>query len=215
VNWDLIIEAAGIFASVVVAASIAIRSIKWLRIVNLAGSVLFAVYGVLIFSVPIMIINVFTIIVNIYYLVPLISQRPVSYDVLFTDVANDEYIRYFLRFHADDIKHFFPSFDPDPDSGTIAGVECCFTLRETLPVAFVAFRRGEGEVAILLDYAIPAYRDLKNGVFFCESVCYRIAEPGTVFTARGEVPAHCAYLRKLGFEEAGSDGSVLLFRKVI
>jgi hypothetical protein len=215
VNWDLVFEAAGIFASVVISASIAIPGIKWLRIVNLAGSVLFVVYGVFIGSPLVIILNLFTAGANIYYLALLRLNGRIAYDVLFTDTVKDEYIRHFLFFYGDDIKRFFPSFDPDPDKGAIAGAECCFILRQTLPVALVAFRREGEEINILLDYAIPAYRDLQNGKFFFETVCYRIASPGTVFNARGEDPAHCAYLRKVGFEEAGSDDGARLFRRVI
>ncbi|MDR2370909.1 MAG: hypothetical protein LBD71_05475 [Treponema sp.] len=211
----IVIEAVGIFASIVISASIAIHNIKWLRIVNLAGSVLFAVYGVFIGSLPVVILNLFTIGVNIYYLILLRLNGRAAYDVLFMDIAKDEYIRYFLLFYGDDINRFFPSFDPNPDTGTVAGAECCFILRQTLPVALVVFRREGEEINILLDYAIPAYRDLKNGRFFFESVCYRIAPPGTVFTAKGENPVHCAYLRKVGFEETGSEGGARLFRQVI
>jgi hypothetical protein len=209
------IEYLGVIASVVFALSIAMKDIKWLRIVNLIGSLLLIVYGIIDGSLTVLILNIFTAAVNIYYLITLNKNRhkPVSYDVMFIE-ASDQYLQRFLLFYGDDISRFFPSFDPD--KGFITGAECCFTLRETLPVSLVVFRREtNGEVTILLDYAIPSYRDLKNAKFFFETVSYRIASPGTVFNAHGEVPAHSAYLRQIGFEQIGDDGGIGIFRKVI
>ena len=72
-----------------------------------------------------------------------------------------------------------------------------------------------GELSIVLDYAIPAHRDVKNGKFFFETAVSRIAEPGSVFTALSEVPAHGAYLRKLGFKETKQDEKGTWFRKEV
>jgi hypothetical protein len=215
-NWSLFIEWFGIFASVLVAVSITMRNIKWLRILNLTGSIAFAVYGICIYSWPVMLLNVFTVGANIYYLLKLgkDSRKPETFDILFVDPAADEYARRFVLFHRENISRFFPSFDPNPETGTLAGAECCFILRETLPVSLVAFRRGPGEeIAILLDYAIPAYRDFKNAQFFFETVSSRIAAPGTVFNAVGEVPAHVRYLRRIGFSETGKTDRAVLFQK--
>jgi hypothetical protein len=193
------------------------RTIKRLRIVNLTGSLLFLVYGFFNESLTVMVLSILTIAVNIYYLFiqGKKDHKPVTYDVMFIDAA-DQYLQRFLLFYGDDITRFFPLFDPDPDKGSIAGAECCFTLRETLPVSLVAFRREtNGELTILLDYAIPSYRDYKNAKFFFETVAYRIASPGTIFNARGEVPVHSAYLKQIGFEQIGNDGGIGIFRKVI
>jgi hypothetical protein len=122
---------------------------------------------------------------------------------------------YFFKAHGEDIRRFFPSLDTDPKNGPLAGCECCFILRETLPVSVVAFRWEKGEIEILLDYAIPSYRDFKNAEFFFRQVSTLIAIPGTALNARGEVPAHTAYLRRMGFEEIGKEGAAVLFRKIL
>jgi hypothetical protein len=208
----------GLAASILVAVSISMRNIKWLRIINLAGSLLFVLYGYWIESLPVVLLNVFTAGVNIYYFFKLrTAMRSDYFDIMFTDVSTDEYVIHFLAFYGDDIIRFFPSFDPDPEIGTLAGTECCFILRKTLPVSLVAFRRELGdEIAILLDYAIPEYRDLKNARFFFNTAAERIASPGMYFSAAGEVPAHISYLRRLGFEEVGqrADNAVLFQKKV-
>jgi hypothetical protein len=217
-NWSLFIEWFGVFASILVAVSITMKNIKWLRIMNLIGSFAFAAYGICIRSLPVILLNTFTVGANIYYLLKLRkdARRPETFDILFVDPVSDDYVRRFVLFHREDISRFFPSFDSNPETGTLAGTECCFILRETLPVSLVAFRRGPGEeISILLDYAIPAYRDFKNAKFFFETVSSRIAVPGAVFCAAGEVPAHRNYLRHMGFVETGRTDRAVLFQKGI
>jgi hypothetical protein len=213
-NWPVFFEFYGLFAALLIAGSFVFRKQKWLRGVNLAGSVLFVIYGVYIQSPPLVLLYVFTTGINVYYL---ISRRfgPVKFDILRISVAQDEFAAFFLKAHGDDIRRFFPSLDIDPKDGPLAGCECCFILRETLPVSVVAFRWERGEIQILLDYAIPLYRDLRNAQFFFRQISTMIAVPGTVLNARGEVPAHAAYLRRIGFEEIGKEGDVVLFRKAL
>jgi hypothetical protein len=213
-NWPVFFEFYGLFAALVIAGSFAFRNQKWLRVVNLAGSVLFAVYGVYITSYPLVLLYVFTAGINIYYLISH-RFRPVKFDLLRISVAQDEFAAFFFKAHGDDIRSFFPTLDLDPKNGPLAKCECCFILRNTLPVSVVAFQWERGEIQILLDYAIPLYRDFKNAQFFFRQISTMIAVPGTVLNARGEVPAHTAYLRHMGFEEIGKEGDTVLFRKVL
>ena len=210
------IEWFGTASSVVVAVSLTMKNIKRLRILNLVGALAFAAYGLLISSWPVFGLNAFIVLVDLYFLYAMAREaaKPETFDVWFVDPRSDDYARRFLSFHLDEILKFFPSFDSDPDTGSLRGAEACFILRGTLPVSFVAFRReGERGVSVILDYAIPAYRDMKNARFFFESAASRIASEGTVFTASAEAGAHAAYLRKLGFREIGRSGNELLFRK--
>jgi hypothetical protein len=212
-----VFEGIGIGASLLISISLCMKNIKSLRIVNLVGSAVFLFYGIIIGSPAVIILNGFSCMVNSYYLFGMKSMaRSDLFDVLFPESSQDDMLGRFVRFHEDDILRFFPSFDSDPVKGTLAGAECCFILRETLPVSLVAYRAGkDNEVAILLDYVIPAYRDLKNAKFFFSNVVNRIASPGTVFLAVGEVPPHCAYLKRMGFTETGKDGKILHFSRAI
>ena len=211
-------EIIGIIGTLLVSASLCMKHIKGLRIVNLAGSVIFIIYGIFINSPSILLLNGFSIIVNSYYLLQIKyeTHRTDLFDVFFVDSLENDVLQRFVRFHGDDMCRFNPSFDPNLQTGTLAGSECCFILRETLPVSLVAYKRGEDEeITILMDYVIPAYRDFKNAQFFFTNVVNRIASPGSVFLARGEVKAHISYLKRIGFIETGKEGRIIYFRKAI
>ena len=211
-------EIIGIAATLLVSASLCMKHIKALRIVNLTGSLIFIVYGFFINSLPILLLNSFAIIVNVYYLLQMKNEKTRSglFDVLFVDSVENDILQRFVRFHGDDMRRFNPSFDPDLKTGTLIGAECCFILRETLPVSLVAFKRGEDdEITILLDYVIPVFRDYKTARFFFSNVINRIAVPGSVFIAKGEVKAHTSYLKRMGFVETGREGATVYFRKAV
>lgn len=61
-------EIIGYLASVLVAVSITIKGGIYFRILNLAGSVCFFVYGLLIKSVPVILINVYGAGINVFYI---------------------------------------------------------------------------------------------------------------------------------------------------
>ncbi|MDR0390200.1 MAG: YgjV family protein [Spirochaetaceae bacterium] len=215
-NMRVFLEWFGIAASLLVALSLTMQNIKRLRIFNLIGSIAFALYGIGIHSASVVILNIFTIAVNIYYLIRLshADKRSGIFEVSRVDPVTDVYVRRFINFHLQDICRFFPSFNPDLETGTLAGADCYFILRETLPVSLIAFRRGpDSETAILLDYAVPAFRDNENAKFFFESAIKELASDGDVFVARAEVPAHRAYLKRLGFEEVENTDNGVLFTK--
>ena len=62
-------EIVGLAASALVCASLCMTRIKNLRIINLIGSIVFIVYGVLIVSPSIIILNSFSSVVNVIHLV--------------------------------------------------------------------------------------------------------------------------------------------------
>ena len=212
----IIYEIIGLIGSFMIALSMTMRHIKTLRILNLAGCLAFGLYGILIHSLSVTLLNLFTAGVNVYFLISLYLEKGSSefFETLFKDPKTDEYIKRFIRFYEKDIKRFFPSFDSSPETGTLAGTECFFILRRTVPVSLVAFKRGaDNEITVVFDYAVQAYRDFKNGKFFWDSFVKQIAKPGTVFSATGEVPYHSSYLRKLGFKEIFDDEQGKHFRK--
>ena len=209
------IELVGILASIFIAASLTMKNIKWLRVINTIGAVCFVVYGYVIQSISVALMNTFIIGINIYFLVKLYhaQSKQDHFDVSMVNPAEDVYVRRFISFHLNDIKRFFPSFDPDLSTGTLAGAQCCFILRETLPVSLLAFRTGpQDEIIILLDYVIPSYRDYQSAKFFFETGS-RIIKPGNVFTATAEVPAHASYLKRMGFKEMGKGEKGVVFQR--
>ena len=63
-----IFELIGYSASILVATSLTMRSLLKLRLINLVGSLLFVVYGLLIGAWPVVVLNGFTMLTNLYYL---------------------------------------------------------------------------------------------------------------------------------------------------
>ena len=62
------IEILGYFASIMVAISFLMKSVRKLRFINIIGAICFVVYSVAIKAYPVALINLFTICVNTYYL---------------------------------------------------------------------------------------------------------------------------------------------------
>lgn len=63
------VELLGYIASILVAISFVMKSIKKLRLFNIVGATLFVVYSVIIQAWPVAFINLFSIGINIYRLV--------------------------------------------------------------------------------------------------------------------------------------------------
>lgn len=62
------VETIGYVAMVLVGLSIMMNNIKLLRILNMAGAVAFVLYGGLIGSLPVVLLNSFLTLVNFFYL---------------------------------------------------------------------------------------------------------------------------------------------------
>jgi len=65
----------GYIASVLVAVSITIKGGIYFRVLNLAGSVCFLVYGIILKSVPVMIINAYSIGINFFHIIKLLREK--------------------------------------------------------------------------------------------------------------------------------------------
>ena len=62
------VEILGYIASVLIAISITMESVVKLRIINFVGAILLGTYGIFIMSMPIILVNYFIAVTNIYYL---------------------------------------------------------------------------------------------------------------------------------------------------
>ncbi len=198
-------EIIGYVASALVVVSITQKSILKLRIVGLAGSFSFLAYGLLIGAIPIVLVNVAAAAIHIYFLRKLVWHKREVFTVLHVR-AQSRYLQNFLDFYNDDItSRYSPGFlyEPDPDQIT------AFILRDVVPAGlFIGRRHSDGSVEVIVDYAIPQYRDFKMGPFlyssesalFSDNVCTRLwANVGS------EVQAD--YLTKVGFTPDTSDKS--------
>ncbi|UTV29250.1 hypothetical protein [Photobacterium atrarenae] len=69
------IELLGYASSVMVALSLMMKDIVWLRVFNLIGCILFTTYGFFIDAMPVVVTNSFIACVNVYYLAKMAKGR--------------------------------------------------------------------------------------------------------------------------------------------
>ena len=190
-----LLEWVGYLASVLVLISMLMNSFLKLRIVNL-------VYGFLIGSLPVGLLNMFIVFANIYHLIQ-ISKGKESFSTL--EIRKDNrYLIAFLDFYKKDLKHFFPSFDYNYDMNCYS-----FLILRNMAVSgvFLAREYGNNYLYVGLDYVISQYRDLKPGRYIYREKAEIFKQAG--FTHLCTIPqtkSHCQYLKKMGFSEELIDG---------
>lgn len=189
-------EMVGYTATVIVAISLMMRRIKQLRIYNMTGSFLFSLYGILIHAWPVAVLNGFIVFINIYELVK-ISRRDIAFSVQTVHVKDSWYIKYFLNFFKEDIRHFFPEFDLN-DNEEYDGV---LIMRDVLPAGVVILRKTTGpEAEIILDYTHPEFRDYQNARYFFNKGCESLDLRGKkYFITPGMEVHHVKFLDKMNF----------------
>jgi hypothetical protein len=198
------VEIIGYAGSFLVAVSLMMKNIYYLRRINLLGASTFAIYGLLVDALPVFILNSFISIVDIYYIWE--AKRAKEYFTLLPiEQNNGPLLIKFLDFYDSDIKKFFPDFNKNK----IEEDKSFFILRNLIPVGLFAYRElTEDEILIELDYAIPDYRDLKNARFVYFAQANHFKKKGyRKLRAESSVSAHSKYLKKIGFrEEAEGSG---------
>ncbi|MDC7227029.1 MAG: hypothetical protein PQJ61_09725 [Spirochaetales bacterium] len=191
---DFYIEYFGTAASVIVAISLTQKNIKKLRILNLIGAAAFAVYGLFIRAWPVLGLNAFIAVIDIYYLIEM-KRLKNYFELMQIDNPLDSiYLKRFLEFYGDDINGFIPSWKVE----SLNKYKAVFVLRNLLPVSLVLYVEKDDEVEIAVDYAIPAYRDMKNASYFFGEIT-EIFKEVKVFTAMSGSRKHNKYLEKIGF----------------
>jgi hypothetical protein len=184
-------EVVGYVASGLILASLAMKSLLRLRVINLIGAVVFTVYGLLIAAPPVWVVNAAIAVIDVWYLRGMLSSDE-HVEVL--EVATDSaYLRRLLEFHAEDIAAFVPRF-----SGVRGDHRAFLVLRDVVPAAVVLVRLDGDLARVDLDYAVPAYRDHTSGahvyggeLFARLGVTAIVADPGS--------PGHDRYLQRMGF----------------
>jgi len=190
------IELVGYLGSALVVTSLLMTRILRLRVIGLAGSTTFLIYGVLIESVPIMITNGVIMIINIAFLWR--ATRVTEWFSLLEVRPESRYLEEFLRFHRENILVDQPGW-----TGEVAGSDLTlFVLRDMQPAMAIVGSVGEGGMELKLDYAIPQFRDYRMGRFLYDSNAKFFADKGiTKVAASARTKAHVRYLEKMGFSE--------------
>ena len=205
-----IVELVGYAGSVLVAVSLMMKNIYYLRRINLIGASTFAIYGLLVGAIPVFVLNSFITLVDIYYIWD--AKRAKEYFTLLQiEQRNGPLLNKFLNFYDADIKKFFPEFNKNK----IEEDKSFFILRDLVPVGLFAYKELSNDTILIeLDYAIPDYRDLKNArfVYFAQSNHFK-KRGYRILKADSNVPAHYKYLKKIGFKEE-EEGSGRYYKEI-
>jgi len=189
-NW---LEWLGYLASITVLISLLMSSVKRLRWINLAGSLFFSVYGFLLGSLPVGIMNSCIVIINIFYLYHIYSSK--EYFKILHIEGESDYLNYFLDYYKSDIDKFNPGYDiTDP-------VISFFVLRDTVPAGvFICSDAGDGALNIELDFVTPRYRDFRVGSYIFEHEKeYFLTKGFNRLVCSYKNNAHIDYIKKMGF----------------
>jgi hypothetical protein len=199
-------ETIGFVASGLIVLSLTMKSLLRLRLIGLVGSATFLAYGILIGSIPIVITNVVILGIHLWFLRKLLGRREIF--SLLQVRPDSAYLAAFLTFHRAEIERFQPDFAFRPSSGT----RIWFVLRDMLPAGlFIAEPHPDGSLEILLDYAIPQYRDLKLGrwVYSGAAGIFDEDRPTALWMTHSS-SIHDDYLVRMGFAAAVRDGREVL-----
>ena len=192
-STKLLIELFGYLGSILVVVSMLMTSVKWLRIINTIGSVIFAIYALIIRSYPTAFMNFCLVAINIYQLIQL--GRTDRHFHLIDGKGEIGLIKYLLEYYHDDISHFFP--DLDPKNGVECGTAYLVTC-DAVPAGLLLGNRTDAEtIDVLLDYSTPTYRDCSVGTFLYSQLPKQGVKK-LVFS--GSSVDHEPYLEKMGFK---------------
>ncbi len=187
-------EIIGYLASVVVAISLMMTRIIKLRWINFVGSSLFSIYGFLIQSYPVALLNGFIAIVNIYYLIQIYKSK--EFFRILESKKNSNYLQYFLDFYKTEIVKFNPKFDFIINEKD----KVFYILRDMVPAGLIIGEIENLNINIKLDFVTPIYRDFKIGKFLYQDHKTFLKNLGfESITTKSSSESQAQYLQKMGF----------------
>ncbi len=185
------IEAVGYLGSALVLVSMLMSSVVRLRVINLAGCVIFSVYALIIRSYPTAVMNICLTGINIWHLMKL--RKPERHFEIYEDSPGSAWIAHMLAHYRDDIALHFPEFGIEalrPDDRV-------FMVLEGGEAAGILIGTPDGGcLDVTLDYATPVYRDCSVG-----RALYAALPAHGIRTLvwQSQPEAHAAYLQRMGF----------------
>jgi len=189
-------EIVGYIASVLVALSMLMTSLLRLRVVNLIGSSVFGIYGLLIHAYPVAAVNFFIAAINIVHIVRM--RRTKEFFTIVNVVPDSDYLHYFLDKNLEDIRKFNPGYRYVPQANALT----IFVVRDLQPAGLFIGQVENGTLHTSLDYVIPGYRDLKIGKYLLvdRADFFRCLGIDRVVAPAGP-KLHTDYLKRMGFVE--------------
>jgi hypothetical protein len=139
--------------------------------------------------------------INIFHLIRIFREEK-AYSLIRTDIK-DGYFQHLINSHLEDIVHWFPEFSLEGITADVSYLVCCDDSPAGL---FIAEEIRPGELNVLLDYAMPAYRDTSAGRFFHNNIGH---EGFKSLTFRQKALDHIPYLEKMGYKADGEGAYVL------
>jgi hypothetical protein len=185
----------GYAASLIVLISLLMSSIKKLRWINLAGALLFGIYGFMIQSLPTGFMNLGIVIIDIYYLVKMYKSKDFFRVLPITE--DKEYLNSFIDFYKEDIGKYVNLDKISFDKAVVK----FYILRNMNPAGvFVCNKYNDNTLEISLDYVIPQFRDFKMGDFVFKSQREYFLENGyDKLVVNTENLDHIKYVKRMGF----------------
>lgn len=191
-----ILEWIGYLASSIVLVSLIMSSIVKLRIINSIGAFIFCVYGLLIGSYPVAMMNGLIIFFNTYHLYKMYNMRE-EFSIMEAS-PNSSFLGRFIEMSSKDIRKYFPKFRYKNQVNNIS----FYILRDTTVAGlFLATHYDTDTLRVVLDYVIPEYRDLKVGKYIHHQLNrYFISKGYRKLLCETAIPAHIKYLNAMGYE---------------
>ncbi|TDT72459.1 hypothetical protein EV215_0265 [Hypnocyclicus thermotrophus] len=190
----------GYLASFIVLVSLTMSSILRLRWFNLFGALLFSAYGFAIGSIPTGGMNAGIVLINIYYLVQLYTQKE-DFKIIRAE-KESEYLKYFISTNYNEIEKYFDVKDLEGEK------EYYFMLRNNHTAGILVGESQENNKTffINIDYVTPEYRDFKLGSYFFNQNIDFIKNRGyTKLKTKTNNETHKKYLEKIGFKKSNDE----------
>lgn len=200
------IEWFGYISSFIILISLICSSILKLRWINLIGAILFAIYGFLLGSIPVVFMNIGIAIIDIYYIIKIYSVKE-HFQLLELNPTSN-YFSHYIEFFKTDIKKIFGKSDFKISEDVIG-----FYILKNMATTgiFIASKRDNDSLNIELDYVTTEYRDFKIGKFiFKQNKNFFIEHGYTKLYTVSNTSSHIKYLIKMGFKKQANSNEYLL-----
>lgn len=198
---DVWLEVIGYAGTGLILVSMLLTSMVKLRIINAIGDAIFATYAFLIHSYPTVLLNAILVVINVYQIIRLVKGKK-HYDLVKTEVG-DKFASFLISDSEKDICFWFPEFPTRKDKADVAFMVC----HDKKPAGlFLGKLTEDGGIEVIIDYALPAYRDTTVSKFLYEKLK---EENYKTLTFNQNAPGHMAYLKKMGYVQ-NSEGAYVL-----
>ena len=200
----ILFETIGYAASLIILVSLLMTNVFRLRVINLAGSLCFSLYGWLIGAWPVCLINAVIAGIDAWYLLRLLRVSAIFELSQVGNCSGAEYLKRFFLFHERELMKYAPGLTIED----LQAADTFLIFLNMLPVGVFSYRQSGADANIVLDYMIPEYRDFKAGRFVYRTKRMYFKEKGIKrFRAVARHPSQPKYYLKNGFvREDGKSG---------